>query len=261
MVKGSYDIIQRKIELIKTVDEKYLEKCSYSCTFDIGSDLILLNEFFGSKQSNGIKLIRASAVSPYFSDWYSQYKDAEVERYREQYEELRKVVVSKIINAKKLTELETALFIPQYIQILNRLKGISIEKSSPIYKYRMGSCVPGDKRAVNPEGQYLMCERVNYSRDIGDIENGLDVAKIEDLINEFNEKSKKCQGCNISRLCNMCYANILNEKGEIESPMENQCIKQRNNIKDLLSDIYSMLEVNNNIYYTCGLLKEGERYE
>lgn len=255
--RGTYSKIKEKLELIRNKYPKYLEKCYYSNTFDTLSNLQELENFFEFGELSDVKLARASGVSIDFTNWYDQYTQQEKKEFKKSYELLKDDFINKVINGEKLSSLQEKLFLPQYIGLLNRCRLISVENQSPYYKNRCGTCVPGEKLAVNPDGQILICEKTNYSRPIGTVLAGIEEKLVLNLISDFNEVTKSCVNCPISRLCIKCYASLIDNDGDLVTKNREECKKSISNVQTLLSDLYTMLEQNNNIYKYCRLYSIG----
>lgn len=112
-----------------------------------------------------------------------------------------------------------------------------------------GFCVPGSHRLfVNVEGKYIICERVddmNKQFCIGDVDSGVDMAKLNHLIDITKKSVDKCKSCWAAKLCDICFRDIFSltddfcdkKKQEIESGM----LYYLNNFKDN-KDVTSILE-------------------
>ena len=81
-----------------------------------------------------------------------------------------------------------------------------------------GCCVPGiGRNFITSDGKIILCERVDEDIEyftIGDVWNGINVDKINALINEFMQKAKKCKSCWASRLSNICFKDMFNLNNE-----------------------------------------------
>lgn len=65
-----------------------------------------------------------------------------------------------------------------------------------------------------PDGTYTICEKVCIDGlKIGHISTGINYDFITKIITGFNEiLTHKCKSCDISSLCTVCYAYLVNEK-------------------------------------------------
>lgn len=105
-----------------------------------------------------------------------------------------------------------------------------------------GTCVPGSRLAVSSSGKFYICERIDYQSPIGDIDHGIDFKKQTRILETYvNERNLYCKNCNISNLCNQCFAVCLGDEGEflVNSKM---CEKFKKNIQKLFSLYYTARE-------------------
>lgn len=102
-------------------------------------------------------------------------------------------------------------------------------------------CIPGTKIAVAPDENLYVCERVNQACPIGNLDDGLSMDKINLLCNQFIEIiNKECCNCNLSGLCDICYAHMIND-GTLRFSKDS-CRNSKQSIKNSLSLLYSLLE-------------------
>lgn len=77
-----------------------------------------------------------------------------------------------------------------------------------------GFCIPGvRKNFVTTDGKIIVCEKVDESRqvfEIGDVYNGIDMEKIDRLINETLKYVEKCKHCWAAKFCKICFKDIIN---------------------------------------------------
>lgn len=80
-----------------------------------------------------------------------------------------------------------------------------------------GPCIAGAKRLfVTADGGLYPCERVSESSEnmhIGDLEHGIDIEKVEKLINIGRTTDKQCRNCWAFRYCMSCAAVSDDMKG------------------------------------------------
>lgn len=81
-----------------------------------------------------------------------------------------------------------------------------------------GFCVPGvRKNFVTTDGKIIVCEKVDESQDIfeiGDVYNGIDINKIERLVDKTINCLDKCKHCWAARFCSICFMDILKANNE-----------------------------------------------
>lgn len=105
-----------------------------------------------------------------------------------------------------------------------------------------GSCVPGEKIYVTVDGIFHACERINPNFPIGNVNDGLDIEKIVDYINFYNEETRRCINCNVTRFCDMCLAKATN-KNSINIAIED-CHKKNEYVKNMLVSYVDIMEEN-----------------
>lgn len=239
---GTYDKVKTNLTRIKKLYPEYVSKCVLLCTVDPGTDMEDLEEFFTYGELSDFKIVRLSQVFNGFTNWYDQYNDETTGKYRMSIKKLREAYLQKLIENKDITYLDRALFGTEYRNLLNRNMNIESSKLKPSFIGKTGLCIPGSKIAVSPNGEFHMCERINNTRPIGDSEIGLDYDRIIKIIDEYNEKSKKCSVCPIERVCSTCYVENINLDGSFNEPNEDHCCNKRKHCMENFIEIYSAIE-------------------
>lgn len=93
------------------------------------------------------------------------------------------------------------------------------------------SCPIGnDVVFVSVSGDFHICNRVDYSHSLGNVNYGIDNSKIHNFFSEYHDgiKNLKCKNCWAIHFCNMCPGKILTDARFIY-PNDNDCtiIKMR----------------------------------
>jgi len=105
------------------------------------------------------------------------------------------------------------------------------------------ACVPTSKLAVDPDGVIYVCERINQQLPIGDVRSGIDLRAVERLLADYLAIwDERCAECDVSRLCEVCYAHFAQD-GKM-SFSEDFCADRKASIDGLLANVYSILEEN-----------------
>jgi len=102
-----------------------------------------------------------------------------------------------------------------------------------------GTCLPGRKLAVTPDGRFHICERINEHFPIGDVEKGIDENKIMGVVNKYFQNLPDCHLCWARNLCTICYATACT-KGGFDFTFH--CESALKSIKANLILLYSILE-------------------
>lgn len=171
--------------------------------------------------------------SDYFSEYLNKVKQSEVTKVEQNFERMN----YSFLRAGILKELAQ----------FHRLYTINGQFNLNIFPG--GFCVPGSHRLfVNAEGKFIICERVddmNKHFCIGDVDFGVDMVKLNNLIDITKKSVNKCKSCWAAKLCNICFRDIFSltddfcekKKQEIELGMGYYL----NNFKDN-DEITSILE-------------------
>lgn len=102
-----------------------------------------------------------------------------------------------------------------------------------------GTCAPGRKMAISPDGTISMCERVNNSFPIGHVNTGIEEKLQLQVLNEYFQNCPDCGKCWARNLCNLCIAaTCCNDGFEVER----RCKDQKSSILEGLHLLYSILE-------------------
>lgn len=111
-----------------------------------------------------------------------------------------------------------------------------------------GFCIPGvRKNFVTTDGKIIVCEKVDETQkvfEIGDVYNGIDLKRVNFLIDQTTRKLGKCQNCWAAKFCKICFKDILNEdkvfcekaRKEVEKEL-GYYLDQINNDRDLVNYI------------------------
>lgn len=76
-----------------------------------------------------------------------------------------------------------------------------------------GFCVPGVRKDfVTTDGRIIVCEKVDEDQDIfeiGNVYSGIDIKKIEQLVNVTLKSLETCKHCWAAKFCKICFMDIL----------------------------------------------------
>lgn len=94
-----------------------------------------------------------------------------------------------------------------------------------------GFCIPGvRKNFVTADGKIIVCEKVDENQklfEIGDVYTGIDMKKIERLVDETIRCLGKCKYCWAARFCNICFMDVLKSGNKY-------CEQSRENVENEL---------------------------
>lgn len=241
--RGSFDLVIQNITQLQNEKAKnnIIQPIMFNCCYDNYTDLCDVFNFF--EQNNNLfepYYLMFSQIFKYNTSYY------ESESVKEEYEQKDKNALSKSLKIIKDHFIDNSIkgvrnsnnlitmFLPYY-NIHHRNKGYS-----DVFN---GSCTTGSKIAVDPKGEFYVCDRMCQSHSIGNIKTGIDINKINQIREKFFLAIKEtCIECPLNRLCNICYMH-LNKNDSFEFNKE-LCEDSRALNIELLKTVYSILEIN-----------------
>lgn len=119
---------------------------------------------------------------------------------------------------------------------------------TPMTKYYFnGCCIPGGRRLyITVDGQYHICERIGDAPNIGSVNEGINIPKIQEkYIDEYISRSRTyCQNCWAAHLCGICYATCYDENGLDMNTKKIRCISEKFGIENQLIHYHEIRERN-----------------
>lgn len=241
---GTFDDIIKNIEKIrkKNIDYFY-NNCSVIVTYDIGTNIKQLYKYFIENKKYLPKISRISRVSELYTSWYSQYSKNQKDIFYNDFDELKRLFFTKMLNNEAIDQFLLNLFWYNYYVIINRPLNIPIEYFRNSLIPYTGTCIPGTKLAVDSKGLLHCCEKVNFKIPIGNVDRWIDYLLIKKIIENYNDVFKNsCKECSIRRLCPICFALVIDENGEFKLD-EKLCSTIKNNVINNFREIYSYFEL------------------
>lgn len=105
------------------------------------------------------------------------------------------------------------------------------------------TCIPGERLFVDVDGYIYPCEKISRSKNIGNVQNGLDFEIITQYVNDYqNNILLKCNKCNIGHLCTACFNTFLSEGIFLKD--ESICLRQQEQAKNNLTMYCYINELN-----------------
>ncbi|ADQ39787.1 Radical SAM domain protein [Caldicellulosiruptor acetigenus I77R1B] len=244
--KGTFDTIVENIYLLDKIRKErgLRQPLTFICCYDDFTDMKNVIEFFETlRKSIGDFNIVFNEVYRYDTTYYDYCKYSIKNDYKfyslsnnaiKTLQELQDVYIKAQEENK-----EVSLTLKFLFQIFSLLK----------FRYQgfMGilgnACAPGDKIAVDPEGNIFICEKAVQKFDIGNVMEGIKWDKVQNIVNKFLEiRYENCADCNISRLCEVCYVHFMSSDNfRFNSGF---CNDKKRRINKALSILYSVLENN-----------------
>lgn len=241
---GTFNCIMKNINIIANKYPEYFnKKVKIAATFDNGTDMFKLKDFFENNNLLKNKLAILSKVESSNTNWYDQYTDEQNNKFNSQIKKLKEDFMYKLYNNKKIDLFSKKLFALPYFNIINRCLNMEIKDMKPIIQPFSGACIPSTKVSVDYNGLLHMCEKINSKIPYGDVFDGINYTNLTSIINKYNNfLGKKCINCPIQRLCQVCYIYLIDSKGEFGFSNKNFCDNLINQQIKLFGEIYSLLE-------------------
>jgi uncharacterized protein len=195
---GSHKTIMKNLERIKKYDRTYFDnKVRFCAVYSYDLPLKKLYHFFTTNKFVVQKSVRFSQVNLYNTSYYEVYPYNKKE-FRKDFRDIFACILEKIRTGEKLSGLEAFLY--------NNFKGIGDTIKARDHTYLANACLFNHRLYLNARGRFHICERMNNTFSIGDVNKGFDFKKMVDIVNEFKQVVKKqCTDCNIKFLCTRCY--------------------------------------------------------
>ena len=188
---------------------------------------------------------------------YLCFSESDRQKIGEQFQlfvrELEKTLLEELCVQMPLAAL---LFGPQLNSIHERLV-----TSKPLSLHFITPCLPGySRRYCDINGNYHLCERVDDSKRfiIGNVDEGLDIVKIKDLIDWYN-RIVRCGDCIAIKNCELCFA-VMTQADESEETVSEHlhkiCQRNRNGLPVLLSRYTETMMHNRNAFASSAYVPE-----
>lgn len=203
--KNTYDSVMSKLNLIKEFDEEYYyNKVKILPTINGNSDVIAVYDFFEANDLPPFLMVNF-LKDLYTSTFHSKFP-FDINLFQNKLDNLKAKYLKDKKNKKKFKRGDFLfhLFEEQLQHIYNRIQTYG-ETS---YDWYTGTCLPGRKICVYPDGNFHICERVNGFFPIGNVDNGLNEKKIIELLNKYFATTPECSKCWARNLCNICFATV-----------------------------------------------------
>lgn len=243
----TFDVVFKNMLLLEEVYENMLRENKKTVpygiliTHDNNADFEQLENFFSENPNIDGKIQRVTRVSGINTDYFNTQNDPSILQKRQQF---LKKLVDKF---KAQSYMNAATNFSKVILknlILDPMMLLNYSKNE-----LRGTCLPGlHKLAVDSDGIFHMCEKINPSYSVGNTEIGLDTNKQAEYMNNFfSLLNSKCEKCNLQNICNLCYV-ITESNGKGFKLDDDYCINYRKGIINSLATYYSILEENPQLF-------------
>ncbi len=209
--KGSFNDV---INNVQHITNKKYDKVNVLPVFDWKSDLFQMETFFSQKE-----IPQVSALSQVDSEtktkYYEDFTESDYNDFREKVDSIREYYFQNI-NTQKIEKESVFDHLVGFAPSKELFDTLTLINPDPIMPYT-GACIPGRKIFVDITGNLHMCERVNDSFPIGNVNNGLEFDKIILLIQNYLQSMDKCSDCNVRWKCGFCFKQFMTNDGFLSS--------------------------------------------
>lgn len=230
----TYETVVKKIELLDKLCKDYNGTknpiFNFLMTYDNECDMEEIHKSACENEEFYEHFLKISKVSDIDTTYYNNQKSGiHVQT------QIKKLIEDFVKQKEKRSKISELLF-KQDVVLPAFNKQMTL---NPLY----GTCIPGNKIAVTVDGEFYMCEKIDYRAPIGNVEEGIDYKRQSEYLEEFIQARKdKCQKCNISSLCYQCFA-TCGGNTEKFSVNEKACRALRKTISEKFALYYSAREI------------------
>ena len=220
--------------------KKNYNNFSINAVYDWNTDFINCEKFF---KKNNLKIGNVSPVDDTFtSSYYDKFTSNDYDQYASFINDL-KYDYSKFINEED-SYIYNLIEYP-FISLILDSNLINVQRN---FNEFTGTCVPGDKLFLNPNGDFFICERVPEAMPIGDVFKGIDFDNIKKIIENFNSAMSFCKECKFSFICTKCYRDFMYDNNFEES--KQICKDEEKIMKSALGNALEFMELYQNVMDT-----------
>jgi uncharacterized protein len=238
---GSFGIISGNLlKLREKYPDYYKEKCTFTVDYDAGTDLNLVRRFYEHNDIVPMSTnIKASPIATQFTKWHERYSVEQMRKLAHSLRTCRQSYLSEVMTGEKPSLFLDALAAGDYDVILTRPQKTFIVP--PLLPYT-ATCIPGEKIALDPYGNFHCCEKINAQFPIGNIDAGLDMESIVKMVEMYRKQIyPECIDCPITILCPVCYG-MVGADGRFERNPPDLCTVLQRKARQDFADLWSALE-------------------
>lgn len=211
--KGTFKDVMRNIA---NLTPEMRERITTISIFDYKSDLFKREEFFNRPEIPRLSFFNQVGYVP-GCNYYDQFSDKDFIEFSAKIKEAKVLYLEHIKNKKQHRKNKSVFY-----QLFGFGSLRAIHESSPILPPPRlmpftRACIPGVKLFVDVKGNFHVCERVNETHPIGNVDNGLDFIKIREFVLEYLHHMDACSSCTFKRACSKCYTDFMEDDGFLYS--------------------------------------------
>lgn len=247
---GTFTSIMKNMQFLRQRSPEFFKKnVKFIGCYDWKSDLDSINNFCKNNEFDIPSIVRISLVNDAFTDWYQQFTEEEKNKFFDYTKEAGKKMTEHLVNGQEIEPIERLLYFGTITEVLNRPVNMPLNTIRPAFSPITGTCIPGTKLCVLPNGTIHSCEKINNTRPIGNVDDGLDMQAIADMLTAYYKTmAPTCSKCPVKRLCPICFTSCLGDDGKFTRSQIHNCEKVRISMRNKFTAVYNFLE--------CGVSEE-----
>lgn len=239
--EGTHARVMANLRHIRTTYPEYWQKrVTAMCVFDHAVDMDAVARFF-AEHEDAPRPAFVSLASDRDTSYWDSATPADHARLARSLDNFRAQYRQAQIDGTPISPYVRMAVGFEVFQVLIRQR---LYDRRPACLPFSGACVPGRKVAVQVDGTFDICERVNGTRPLGHLyDRGIDPARVRSLLGDYQRTVlSNCGTCPASRFCNLCFVHVL-RNGTFGDPSR-ECAAIRARVANALRDYVSIMEAN-----------------
>lgn len=236
---GSYNIVYEKLKYISENHPILMNNIELNAVIDPEIPSSIIYDYF--KNDYLIKNFKYQFSNLDQSKIDLSYYLDDKKRKEDSFEKLKCLL---LLGDKINSKINDNTITSRFTILQNNLKNKS--RLPPTFSPR-GQCIIGYKKLfVDVYGKLWPCEKISTISDdlcIGDLDNGFNYDKINELLNFSRRFGERCKNCWCIRLCNICISVLNTSRNLCGSNNEEICISTRKEIEEELLELIVSAEI------------------
>lgn len=240
---GTFDAVIKKIAIIEREYPEYLKNnVSFNVVLDPSKEFNCINQMFLNYDIfKNSSMVQSSVIDDTFSDAKNVYSKKYIEEFS--YESF--LIFASYLGWLQKENLSAASL--QKLVHYDHLKKVLGSRTITEEMSHGGPCIIGARKLfMDYKGGFFPCERVNEAScvmQIGTVEEGFDIKKIDTLLNACKLTESKCKNCWAINHCTICAGQIDDGKQLSVEKKLALCEKQREKAEYTLQEYIAIKEI------------------
>jgi uncharacterized protein len=223
--QGTHDTVMKNLKMLKDLDSGYFQKkISFTAVHSLELPLENVRRFYDNNELAKGHPLRVNNVSKLNTSYYEKHPWDKNEKEKE-FQQLEHDIFSKLLKQEELTAVESFYRVNASMEIESHTRRS--------FSTGAQTCLFDSRIYIDATGGFHICERINDKFSIGNIDEGLNFAKMLDIIKSFTRLIKQnCLNCDVRFLCTRCFCSFGGD-GTFEIPDDFCAGKRRSIVKGL----------------------------